>query len=74
MKRRLWWLVGLFAALGSVLAAAGSASAAINTGDDHDLSAIGVDLPGVTANQPASIGNFAGEVGFESLGVFAPGR
>jgi hypothetical protein len=71
VKRSACRLIGFLAALGSLLVAPGTAGAAINTADDLELSAIGVDLPGVTANQPASIGNFAGKVGFAH---FAGGR
>ncbi len=58
------WVVGLVAAVSWLMVATGSSLAAINTADNPELSAIGVDLPGVTANQPASIGNFTGKVGF----------
>ena len=64
MKRALCWLISLIAALSSLLVAAATAGAAINTADDPELSAVGIDLPGLTANQPASIGNFSGRVGF----------
>jgi hypothetical protein len=55
-------LVG--AALYWLLAGTASAAPRINSADNPHLSAIGVDLPGATANQPASIGNFTGSVGF----------
>jgi hypothetical protein len=62
MKRSFLWAIGLALALGFLGASVARAA------DSPDLRTIGIDVfPQVGQNQPSSIGDFAGKVGYALL-------